>query len=376
MKKMNLNDSYSLLDKIYKLNWGLVFLLLILVIMGCLALYSAADADWHPWAIKHFQRSLIGLFLALLIAITDLKIIFKYSWVPFLVSISMLIVLHFNSESGVNRWLDMGIIKLQPSELAKISLILILSKFFHDIPIREHGKILYSFLAFSISMPIIFLTVMQPDLGTAIMQILLVLAIIFMAGLRIWFLLLSVSVFLFSLPFIWIQLHGYQKQRILTFIDPSQDSLGAGYHIAQSKIALGSGGLFGKGFLKGSQSHLNFLPEKQTDFVFTMLGEEFGLAGGLFIIMIFSLLILYGYIIAFVQSSQFSRLMCSGIVFMLFSYVFINIGMVSGLLPVVGAPLPLISYGGTSMLTIFISFGLILSASIHRQTTLEEKDQK
>ena len=153
------------------------------------------------------------------------------------------------------------------------------------------------------------------------------------------------------------------------------DSLGAGYHINQSKIALGSGGVFGKGFLQGSQSHLDFLPEKQTDFIFTMIGEEFGLAGTLFVLMIFVLLMLYTYMISFLQSSQFGRLVCSGIVFMLFSYVFVNIGMVSGMLPVVGAPLPLISYGGSSMLTIFISFGIVLSASVHRFEKLEAKER-
>ena len=363
----------SLTRKLLKLDWFLIFLLLLLVTIGCFALYSAADASWTPWAIRHFERSFLGLILALIIAFTDIKVIYKFSWLPFFVSVLLLVILFFTSEGNVNRWLNLGVLKIQPSEIAKISIILALARFFHDVQIRDYGKIIYSILAIIISLPIIILTVIQPDLGTAIMQILLVGALIYLAGLRIWFLVLSIVVFIASLPLVWFNLHDYQKQRILTHLDPSLDSLGAGYHISQSKIALGSGGVFGKGFLKGSQSHLDFLPEKQTDFIFTMIGEEFGLAGSLFVLMIFVLLMLYSYVIAFLQSSQFGRLVCSGIVFMLFSYVFVNVGMVSCLLPVVGAPLPLISYGGSSMLTIFIAFGIILSASIHRHNKLEVK---
>ena len=367
------SDSSSFFAKFLKIDWILLFLLSVLLFCGCLALYSAAGGSWQPWAIRHLEKGVLGIFIAIFIAFIDIKIIYKYAWYPLLLSILMLFILYLTSDGRVNRWLDLGFIKIQPSEFAKVSLILALSRFFHDIPLNEQGKILYSFLAIIIAAPVIFLTIVQPDLGTSIMQILLVSAIIFVAGLRIWMIVIAFAASLASMPIIWFQLHDYQKTRILTFLDPNQDALGAGYHITQSKIALGSGGIFGKGFLQGSQSHLNFLPEKQTDFIFTMLGEEFGLAGGLFIIMVFSLLILYGYIISFIQSSQFTRLMCVGIVFMLFSYVFVNIGMVSGIIPVVGAPLPLISYGGTSMLTTFIAFGLIMSASIHKNDKIEFK---
>ena len=366
-------NNLSLTKKLLKLDWALIILLMLLITIGCFALYSAAGANWSPWAIRHFERSFIGLILTLIIAFTDIKVIYKFAWLPFFVSVVLLSILFFTSDGNVNRWLDLGALKIQPSEIAKISIILALAKFFHNVQIRDYGKVMYSILAILISLPIIILTVIQPDLGTAIMQILLVGALIYLAGLRMWFLVLSIVIFFASLPLVWFNLHNYQKQRILTHLDPSLDSLGAGYHISQSKIALGSGGVFGKGFLKGSQSHLDFLPEKQTDFIFTMIGEEFGLAGTLFVLMIFVLLMLYSYVIAFLQSSQFGRLVCSGIVFMLFSYVFVNVGMVSGFLPVVGAPLPLISYGGSSMLTIFISFGIILSASIHRHNKLEVK---
>ena len=365
----------SVYRKLIKIDWLLILLLVTLVSIGCLSLYSAADADWYPWAVRHFQRSIMGFFIAVLIAVIDIKIIYKFAWVPLFISIIMLVLLYIISDGNVNRWLDFGVIKLQPSELAKISLILALARYFHDIQIRDYGKISYSIVAIIISLPIVILTLIQPDLGTAVMQILLVGSLVFLAGLRIWFLILFLGIFTASLPFLWFNLHDYQKQRILTHLDPSLDSLGAGYHINQSKIALGSGGVFGKGFLQGSQSHLDFLPEKQTDFIFTIIGEEFGLAGTLFVLMIFVLLMLYTYMISFLQSSQFGRLVCSGIVFMLFSYVFVNIGMVSGMLPVVGAPLPLISYGGSSMLTIFISFGIVLSASVHRFEKLEVKER-
>ena len=365
----------SVYKKLIKIDWLLVLLLVTLVSIGCLALYSAADADWNPWAVRHFQRSIIGFFIAVFIALIDIKLIYRFAWVPLIISIFMLLLLYFVSDKSVNRWLDLGFIKLQPSELAKISLILALARYFHDIQIRDYGKISYSIVAIIISLPVVILTLIQPDLGTAIMQILLIGSLVFLAGLRVWFLILFFGIFTASLPFLWFNLHDYQKQRILTHLDPSTDALGAGYHINQSKIALGSGGVFGKGFLQGSQSHLDFLPEKQTDFIFTMIGEEFGLAGSLFVLMIFVLIMLYTYMISFLQSSQFGRLVCSGIVFMLFSYVFVNIGMVSGMLPVVGAPLPLISYGGSSMLTIFISFGIVLSASIHRFDKLEVRER-
>ena len=253
-------ENLSILRKIFKFDWLLIFMIILLVCIGCLSLYSAAGGDWNPWASRHFQRSIIGFSLAFVIAITDIKIIYKYAWLPFIISIILLLILYITSNQGVNRWLDLGAIKIQPSEIAKISIILALARYFHDINIRDYGKVLYSIFALLIAMPIIILTVIQPDLGTAVMQMLIVAVIIFLAGLRIWLLILSLGAFIGCMPLIWFNLHDYQKQRILTHLDPSLDSLGAGYHINQSKIALGSGGVFGKGFLHGSQSHLDFLP--------------------------------------------------------------------------------------------------------------------
>jgi rod shape determining protein RodA len=205
----------------------------------------------------------------------------------------------------------------------------------------------------------------QPDLGTALALLLGSLSVLFVVGLPWRYILGSIVLGVGSIPVMWSQLHNYQKDRVMTFLNPGADALGAGYQITQSKIALGSGGLFGKGFLMGSQSHLNYLPEKQTDFVFTMIGEEFGLVGNLFILTIYLLLIGGMLGISFRVGSRFAQLTCSGLAVMLFLYVFVNVAMVTGLLPVVGAPLPLISYGGTAMLTVFIALGIVASQAVH-----------
>jgi rod shape determining protein RodA len=214
------------------------------------------------------------------------------------------------------------------------------------------------------------LVLRQPDLGTALMMLAGSGAIFFLAGVRIWKFMLVIAAGLGAIPIAWQFLRGYQKQRILTFLDPESDPLGSGYHILQSKIALGSGGMFGKGFLKGSQSHLNFLPEKQTDFIFTMLAEEFGMVGGLAMLGLYVLTIGYGFAIAIRCRSQFGRLVAMGVTTTLFLYLFINVAMVMGLIPVVGVPLPLISYGGTAMLTMMIGLGLLLGVSIHRDVRI------
>ena len=357
-------------QKILRIDWLIILLSFFLIFMGCIALYSAAGGDWYPWAFLHFQRGMLGIFIAIFIAFIDIKVIYKFAWLPLIIIIFLLLFLHFSGVNSVNRWIDLGVISLQPSELAKVAIVLALARFFHDVPLRDQGKILYFIVSIIFIAPVIFLTMIQPDLGTSIMQTLILASIIFLAGIRVWVIILSSTIFISSLPIIWFQLHDYQKLRILTLLDPSRDILGSGYHITQSKIALGSGGVFGKGFLMGTQSHLNFLPEKHTDFVFTMLGEEFGLLGGIIIIFLFFILITYAFFISIFQTSQFGRLLCSGLAFLIFTYVFVNIGMVSGIIPVVGAPLPLISYGGTSMLTIFICIGLVMSASINRNISL------
>ena len=271
---------------------------------------------------------------------------------------------------GAQRWIDLGIIQLQPSELMSVALVLALARYFHCLSEGSITKFRFLLLpALMIILPVA-LVLKQPDLGTAAVLLFDGIALLFLAGVRLrvfGYICVAASI---SLPLIWRWLRDYQKNRIYTFLDPNSDPLGAGYHILQSKIALGSGGLFGKGFLLGTQSHLNFLPEKQTDFIFTTLAEEFGLIGGLVLIALYIAMIAYGFAVALRSRNHFGRLLALGIVTNFFLYVFINIAMVTGMLPVVGIPLPLISYGGTAMLTVMLGFGLLMSVYVDRDIRL------
>ena len=274
---------------------------------------------------------------------------------------------------GAQRWINLGFFQLQPSELMKISLVLALARYFHGLTVEETGRIPLLVPPLLMVLAPAALVLRQPDLGTALLLIAGGGVIFWLAGVRVWKFALILGAALAIIPIGWQFLRDYQKNRVLTFLNPENDPLGAGYHITQSKIALGSGGLFGKGYMLGSQSHLNFLPEKQTDFIFTMLGEEFGLVGGLALLLLYTMVIMYGYVIALRCRNQFGRLVAIGITSTFFLYVFINIAMVMGLIPVVGVPLPLVSYGGTVMMTILVSFGLLMSVSIHRDIRISRQ---
>lgn len=267
---------------------------------------------------------------------------------------------------GAQRWIDLGAVNLQPSELMKVALVLALARYFHGSNIEEIGRPLFLLPPMLMVAAPTMLVLRQPDLGTAVMLVIGSGAIFFVAGVRIWKFAVLLVATLISAPISWQFLREYQKQRVLTFLNPESDPLGSGYHIIQSKIALGSGGLFGKGFMQGSQSHLSFLPEKQTDFIFTMLAEEFGLIGGLVLLGLYILILAYGFSIANCSRNHFGRLVSMGVTTTFFLYVFINIAMVMGLIPVVGVPLPLVSYGGTAMMTLLFGFGLLLSVHINR----------
>jgi rod shape determining protein RodA len=255
----------------------------------------------------------------------------------------------------------------------KLALVLVLARYFHGMSPDEIARPVYLLVPIVLTLAPAGLVLKQPDLGTAAMLLMVGTAVFFCAGVRLWKFAVVGFLGLSAIPIGWQFLHAYQKQRVLTFLDPESDPLGAGYHILQSKIALGSGGLFGRGFLQGSQSHLNFLPEKQTDFIFTMLAEEFGMFGGLTLLCLYAILLIYGLAIALRSRNQFGRLLAVGITCNLFLYVFINIAMVMGLVPVVGVPLPLISYGGTAMLTIMAALGLLMSIYIHRDVRIPRR---
>ena len=358
----------TLREKFSQISWSLIFWLSIIVTIGVFMLYSAANASFEPWAIQQGFRFLICLFMLVIIALVDIRLVMKYAYLIYGVVFSLLIFVEFQGvvSGGAKRWIDLGPINIQPSELMKIALVLALARYFHSINSDEIGRPILLLPPFLMLICPVFLILRQPDLGTALMTIMGAGAIFFMAGVRLWKFFVITLTGLITIPIVWPLLQEYQKERILIFLNPDRDPLGGGYHILQSQIALGSGGLFGKGFLQGTQSQLNFLPEQQTDFIFTIFGEELGFVGGIILIGLYAVVILYGFIISIRCRNQFGRLLAIGITTTFFLYVFINIAMVMGLVPVVGVPLPLISYGGTALLTIMISMGLLMSVHVHR----------
>jgi rod shape determining protein RodA len=365
----------SLREKLLHLNWEMVAMISLIASIGFAMLYSAANGDFSPWASRQMARFGVGVVLMLVIAVIDIKFWLKVAYALYGLSFVLLATVEVMGSvgGGAQRWLDLAVIQLQPSETMKIGLVMALARYFHGLEADDAGRLRYLVMPLILIAAPMALVLRQPDLGTAGVLALLGVAMLWLAGARVWQFLVVGAAGLAAIPIGWQFLHGYQQQRVLTFLNPENDPLGAGYHIMQSKIALGSGGLFGKGFLAGTQSHLNFLPEKQTDFIFTMLAEEFGLIGGTGLIALYSLLIGYCIFIAFRCRSQFARLLAMGLVVNFFLYVFINIAMVMGLVPVVGVPLPLISNGGTALLTVLIGFGLVMSCWLHRGTYINRR---
>ena len=357
--------NFIFLSKLLKLNWIIILCVILLGLVGVASLYSAAGGYWDPWAKNHLIRLIFGIFLMLILAFLPHTIFFKLSVASFIIGILMLILVKFFGTGNVQRWLNFGGINFQPSEFMKLALILTLARYFDYISRVQLDRLIsYVFPVFLIILPG-FLVISQPDLGTGLTIIILGLAILFFVGISMKFVILCLILFASSVPFIWNKLYDYQKDRILVFLNPEIDSLGSGYQIIQSKIAIGSGGFFGKGYLLGSQSRLNYLPEKHTDFIFTLISEELGFLGSISIILVFCILIISIMKISLELNSLFCKIVTLGIGFLLFLYLSLNIGMVCGLLPVVGAPLPLISYGGTSLLTVLIGVGMVLSINVN-----------
>ena len=358
----------TLREKLIRLNWEMFVIILLVASIGFAKLYSAANGNLSPWASKQMFLFSLGMLLMVLVAIIDIRFWLKLSYLVYGFNLSLLLIVEVLGSVGMGaqRWLDVGLFQFQPSETMKIALVMALARYFHGLETYDVRRIRFLVVPLLlIAIPSI-LVLRQPDLGTAGVLGLLGAMMLWLAGIRLWhFFGFTLCVFA-SIPIGWQFLHSYQKQRVMTFLDPESDPLGSGYHIIQSKIAMGSGGVFGKGFLSGTQSHLNFLPEKQTDFIFTMLAEEFGFIGGTTLIGLYTILICYCVFIAYSCRSKFGRLIAMGLVANFFLYVFINIAMVTGLVPVVGVPLPLISNGGTALLTVLIGFGLIMSCWLHK----------
>ena len=359
-------------QKAWQIHWTFMVLICCIAAIGVTMLYSAGNGSFDPWASRHVVRFVAGLGALVAVALIDIRVWLRHAYVLYLLTLALLAVVDVAGSVGMGarRWIDLGFLTIQPSELMKLTIVLALARYFHGSSVEDVGRLRHLIVPLFIVAAPAALVLRQPDLGTALMLVFVGAGLMFLAGVRIWKFVVVGLAAVASVPVAWQFLRDYQKRRVLAFFDPESDPLGAGYHIIQSKIALGSGGLFGKGLLHGTQSHLNFLPEMQTDFIFTMLAEEFGLTGGLALLALYTLVLIYGIAISARCRSQFGRLVGMGATLTFFLYVFINIAMVMGLIPVVGVPLPLISYGGTAMLTVLVGFGLLMNVYVHRDVAI------
>jgi len=365
-----LNNELTFWQKIKELDYILLTSVFLLSILSLFVMYSTDGGEILFHTKSHFSKIIIFFPLMIFIAFFNIKWWHNLSYLFYFAVILLLIYVSFFGikSSGSRRWMDLYLFNLQPSELMKIAIILCLAKYYHRIKIENVNSITSIMTVVTIILIPIIMVLSQPDLGTSILIAASGLIVLWLGGVKIKYFIYSFIVFLISLPFVISFLKPYQKLRILTFLDPDRDPLGAGYQIIQSKIAIGSGGLDGKGFLKGTQSYLDFLPEKHTDFIFTLFSEEFGFIGSVALLILYSIIIIRILRIGAISRSNFSRLFCFGFAFAIFIYIVVNLSMVLGLLPIVGSPLPIMSYGGSSMLATMIGFGIVLSAKInHKQ---------
>jgi rod shape determining protein RodA len=359
-------------DKVRGIRWDLIALVTAIACLGFATLYSAANGNLQPWSEKQMVRFAFAFLPMIAAALIDIRHWFRLAYWIYAGALALVIAvdLHGFVGLGAQRWISLGIIQLQPSEIMMPALVLALAHYYHSLSSEDVGRVSKVFVPVALVLVPVALVLKQPDLGTAVMLTITGGVVLFLAGVRLWMFALGFAAAGAAAPLAWSMLRGYQKERLYTFLDPNTDPLGAGYHILQSKIALGSGGLFGKGFLEGTQTHMGFLPEKQTDFIFTIIAEEFGLVGGLALLALYAIVIAYAFAIALRSRNHFGRLLGLGLATNFFLYVFINTAMVIGLLPVVGVPLPLISYGGTAMVTVMLGFGLLMNVSIHRDVRI------
>ncbi len=361
------------LQKLASLNGGLILLVCMIAGIGFTALYSAAGGNFEPWALKQIIRFGVGFVMMIVIALIDIRFWYRIAYPAFAIGLVLLVIVEFMGQIGMGaqRWINLGFIQIQPSEIMKIALIMAMARYFHAATTEDMKRISFLIVpAIMMALPI-GLVLLQPNLGTATILAVDGVAMMFIAGAPLWIYILGGISLAGLIPAVWMfYMHDYQKQRVMTFLDPESDPLGAGYHITQSKIALGSGGMEGRGFLQGTQSKLNFLPEKETDFIFTLWAEEWGLLGGVLLLVLFGMVFFYCGWISFRCRHAFGRFLVFGLMVNFSLYVFINVAMVMGLIPVVGIPLPLVSYGGTAMLACLAGFGLIMSASIHKDARL------
>ena len=361
------SSSYSFFDKLKAVDYFLIIIVAIIGSISVVSIYSTESGNFSFYTKNHLTRFLVFFSMFLVLSFVRVSVWYRQAYIFYILGILLLLLVIFFgiSASGSKRWINFFIMNLQPSELMKIAIIVCFARYYHRIQSSDIQS--YKYLLQPIILLLIpcYLVITQPDLGTAILIAGSGLAIIWLAGLNLKYFIYSGLILLVSLPFVISILKPYQKSRILTFFNPDRDPLGAGYQIIQSKIAIGSGGLLGKGFLQGTQSYLEFLPEKHTDFIFTLFSEEFGFVGSMVLILLYALLIYRIIRIGFSSRSFFAKLYCFGFASGLFLYIFVNIAMVLGLLPIVGAPLPIMSYGGSSMLSIMLGLSIVMSCKIY-----------
>lgn len=358
-----------ILEKLLLINKNLLFIVCSIFFCGLVLLYSAANGEIKGLVLKQFIYFVAFFPVCILIAITNIQFWFKNSYIIYFLGLFLLILVEIfgHKSMGATRWINLGIIRIQPSEVMKICFILAMARYYFQQNldnIKKNSNLIKPILFFIF--PFI-LILKQPNLGTALILSAIMISILFLVSVQMWKFVLCFVIALISIPIIWkYGLHDYQKQRVLTFLNPEKDPLNSGYNITQSKIAIGSGGIWGKGFLKGTQTQLEFLPEKHTDFVFTILSEEFGFVGNMTVILLYLFLFLYFIFIIIKCNHTYGKIIVSGVFVNLFCHFFINIGMVSGLLPVVGTPLPLLSYGGSITVSTLLSVGFVLNIDIHK----------
>ena len=361
--------NYSLFEKLKSVDYFLILIIMLIGAISVFAIYSTERGEFSFYTKNHLIRLLVFFGMFLVLSFVRITFWYKNAYFFYAVCVSLLFITLFFGlmASGSRRWLDLYFLNLQPSEIMKIAIIVCFARYYHRIQTAEIQN--YKFILVPLILLLIpcYLVLQQPDLGTSILIAGTGVIIIWLAGLNIKYFVYSALLLIVSLPFAVSLLKPYQKSRILTFFNPDRDPLGAGYQIIQSKIAIGSGGFFGKGFLKGTQSYLEFLPEKHTDFIFTLFSEEFGFIGSMMLLLLYILLIYRIISIGFYAKSFFSKLFCFGFASAIFLYIFVNISMVLGLLPIVGAPLPIMSYGGSSMLSIMLGLSIVMSCKIYSQ---------
>jgi len=364
--------SLSISEKMLEVNWGLVLLIGVIASIGLAMQYSVAGGHINPWAAPQAMRFVVGLGILVAVALVDVRVWMSVAYPAYIIAFLLLIVVQVAGHVGLgaDRWIQIGPLQIQPSELMKIALVLALARYLHGLGVEDVSKPKRLFIPVAMILAPAILVLKQPNLGTATILLADGFSLLFLAGLSWWWIGPTFAGIVGSIPIVWHFLHDYQKRRVLTFLNPQSDALGAGWNISQAEIAMGSGGLTGKGFVQGTQSRLNFLPEKETDFIFTSIGEEFGFVGCVVLLLLFAVVIGYGIRIGMASRSQFGRLLALGVTLNFFFYIMINAAMVTGMIPVVGIPMPLISYGGTAMLTVMFGFGLLMSVHVHRQVEI------